>query len=365
MKYNRENPYLATLHERYLLNSPGSTKKTYHISLKIDSKELEYQPGDSLGVIPLNETKLIEKTLDALNISKTDKKNIGILHTINICSGTKKLLVQILKNTKDIEHQKEIESLLANKELLKNYLNSNHVWEILAKYPADFSIVEFCSLLKPTLPRFYSIASSNKVINNEIHLLIAENTYLLKGKIFHGIGSNYLCNLAKLNDMVAVYVQKSPHFKLPNQLDTPIIMIGPGTGIAPFKAFLQERIALSATTKNWLFFGERNRSYDYYYQKYLENLNSNNNLDLDLAFSRDQEKKIYIQDLIKEKGEKFFDWVANNAIIYICGDAKQMAKSVEKAILEVFQKQGKMSEQESKVFLKELRKNKRYLCDVY
>ncbi len=365
MKYKKENPYLATLNKRYLISKPGSTKKTYHISLKVDPKELEYHPGDSLGIIPLNEISLIEKTLEALKVSKSDKKNIELLHKVNICSGTKKLLELILKNTKDTAHKNEIGTLLTDREFLKNYLNSNHVWEILTMYPADFSIADFCLALKPMLPRFYSIASSSKIIANEIHLLVAENTYQLKDKIFHGIGSNYLCNLAQTNDKVAIYVQKSPHFKLPELSDTPIIMIGPGTGIAPFKAFLQERMASSTQTKNWLFFGERNKNYDYYYQEFLENLSSNNTLDIDLAFSRDQESKIYVQDLIKEKGEKFFKWVQDNATIYVCGDAKQMAKSVEAAILDVFKKHGKMTELESKTYLKELRRNKRYLCDVY
>ena len=365
MKYKRENPYFATLHKRYLLNKPGSTKKTYHISLKVGPEELEYQPGDSLGIIPLNEMSLIEKTLDALKAEKFDKKNIELLHKVNICAGTKKLLELILKNTKDIAHKNKIEFLLSDRELLKNYLNSNHVWEILTMYPSDFLITDFCCTLKPMLPRFYSIASSSKIVNNEIHLLVAENTYHLKDKLFHGIGSNYLCNLAKTNDKIAIYVQKSPHFKLPKLSETPIIMIGPGTGIAPFKAFLQERIAMNPSTRNWLFFGERNRSCDYYYQEFLEELNSNNNLDIDLAFSRDQEKKIYVQDLIQEKGEKFFKWIQNNATIYVCGDAKQMSKSVEEAILNVFQEHGKMTEPEAKTYLKELRKSKRYLCDVY
>jgi len=361
MEFNRKTPYFATLSERKLLSGPGSTKKTYHISLKINSKELDYHPGDSIGVIPLNDTSLIEKTLDVLNISKTDKNHIETLQKVNICTGTKKLIEDIARKNQS----KELETLLKNKEALKEYFNSNHVWEILKSYPTSFSIDEFASLLKPMLPRFYSIASSNKAVENEIHLLVADNTYLLKGEIFHGIGSNYLCNLSNINDKIAIYVQKSPHFKLPDLPETPIIMIGPGTGVAPFKAFLQERTALCSSTKNWLFFGERNKNHDYYYQRYLEDLKSNNNLDLDLAFSRDQANKIYVQDLILEKGQKFFSWIQNNATIYVCGDAKQMAKSVEKAILDVFQKHGQMTEEESKAFLKELRRSKRYLCDVY
>jgi sulfite reductase (NADPH) flavoprotein alpha-component len=365
MKYTRQNPYYSYLKDRCLLNK-GSTKKTYHISLEINSNELDFKVGDSIGVIPLNDIKLIKKTLKNLKINQPNDLEITALNKVNICTGTKKLILKIKDNLKNSTLLTSLEKILLNKDTLDKYLNSRHVWQILEEFPSDITLDDTCLNLRTMLPRFYSIASSKNFVKNEMHLLVTENTYHLQNTICYGIGSNYLCNLAKINDPIAIYVQKSPYFTLPVDEETPIIMIGPGTGLAPFRAFLQDRcLNKTISLKNWLFFGERNKNYDFYYQNFLEEIQVRNQLKLNVAFSRDQDKKIYVQDLIKKNGNEFFQWIRDGAIIYICGDAKQMAKAVEKTILKVFQDAGKMSDNEAGIYLKMLRKNKRYLCDVY
>jgi sulfite reductase (NADPH) flavoprotein alpha-component len=215
------------------------------------------------------------------------------------------------------------------------------------------------------MPRFYSIASSPKVFPNEVHLTVAFLQYEANGQIHTGVGSHFLCCQAEVElTPVPIYVQPSHHFTLPDP-NTAMILIGPGTGIAPFRAFLQERLATQAPGLNWLFFGERNRATDFYYSDFWLQLEKQGRIRLDLAFSRDQPQKIYVQHKILEHKKSFWDWIQQGSWIYVCGDAENMAKDVDAALQQIAREEGQLSEEDARLYIKSLRTEKRYLLDVY
>jgi sulfite reductase (NADPH) flavoprotein alpha-component len=201
---------------------------------------------------------------------------------------------------------------------------------------------------------------------NEIHLLVSHVSYQMGGQLRFGVGSHFLCVEAEIEKTpIPIYIQMSNHFTLPEDPETPIIMIGPGTGVAPFRAFLQERLASQAGGKNWLFFGECHRKTDYYYESFFEDLKKQGRLRLDLAFSRDTSEKVYVQHKMWEERKSLFSWIEEGAIVYVCGDAKVMAKDVDQMLNKVIQKEGKLSETKSQEYLRNMRKEKRYRIDVY
>jgi sulfite reductase (NADPH) flavoprotein alpha-component len=215
----------------------------------------------------------------------------------------------------------------------------------------------------PLLPRFYSIASSHKVTPNEIHLTVALVKYEADGNLRHGVATNYLAHIAQMHTpSVPIYLQPNHGFTLPAKHETPIIMIGPGTGVAPFRGFLFERLACQAPGKNWLFFGECNKAHDFFYENDWIKFN---NLRLTTAFSRDQEHKVYVQHKMLEHARELYEWITSGAYLYVCGDAHRMAKDVEATLHQILQEQGKMDEAGAKAFVKQLRTDKRYLRDVY
>jgi len=214
------------------------------------------------------------------------------------------------------------------------------------------------------MPRFYSIASSPKKDPLHLHLTVAYVCYEKNGRKRCGIGSHYLCEEVDKTTPISLYIQNAEHFALPGT-DKPIIMIGPGTGIAPFRAFLEEREHTNSTSKNWLFFGERNKQTDFYYEEFFNKLIAKNFLKLTTAFSRDKEQKIYVQHKLQEHAKEVYKWLNSGAYLYVCGDAKKMAKDVEKTLLEIIETEGNFSQEKAKEYLSNLRKDKRYIQDVY
>ena len=323
--YTRNAPYLSKIKERYLLNGPNSTKKTYHVVLEA-AEGLDYRVGDSIGVIPTNDPNLVHSLLQHF---KTDDASFR--------------------------------EYLTHKANLHRWRKGVSLFEIPPMPP-----VEVCKLLLPLLPRFYSIASSLKVFPHEVHLTVAEVKYTENGQTRYGVGSHFLCEMAELHKTpVPIYVQPSNHFTIPSDPGVDMIMVGPGTGVAPFRAFLQERIATQSMGRNWLFFGERNRASDYYYADYWQDLEKQGRLRLDLAFSRDQADKIYVQHRMLEERKSLWAWLQQGAYIYVCGDAQRMAKDVDAALQTIAQSEGKMGEEDARLFIKSLRAEKRYLIDVY
>lgn len=335
-KYTRADPFLSQIKQRQLLTGFGSTKQTYHIVLDIDAWEGSFKVGDSLAILPSNSLKEVDTVL----------KQMG-------CIGDE----QIVDSRQN--------DLLSLREFLTKRVNLSRIKGKegrIIDHVGPMAAQDLVQMVMPLLPRFYSITNSPLVYKNEIHLLVAYVQYSVNGEERLGVGSHFLCDFAKT---VPVYVQSSNHFTLPNDSATPMIMIGPGTGVAPFRAFMQEREHLNAKGRHWLFFGERNRKTDFYYEDYWNELTKKGLLKLTTAFSRDQKKKEYVQHKLLENKKELWEWVSSGAFLYVCGDANEMAKEVDVALQQVIKDEGNLTDEESIQYLKKMRHEKRYLLDVY
>lgn len=379
--YNKQNPFPASIKERYFLSKPGSRKKTQHVVFDLKESGLVYRPGDSLGMYPKHDPDLVRKTLQALNIPGNvciNFKQTGelislsecLLVKVNITNVSPKLFREVFARQPDANKKHEMGQLLeeSNREMMKAYLQKHEVWDfLLANEEIVFSAQEFVDLLMPMLPRFYSISSSQKLVGEEVHLTVAPFEYESNGHQRRGVCTHYLCELVDLHSpVVPIFIQPSHAFYLPEDHQVPLIMIGPGTGIAPFRAFLQERLLHHRSGgKHWLFFGEWNREFDFFYEDDWSEFSKKGHLHLDLAFSRDQGHKIYVQHKMRERGEELYQWLEEGAYLYVCGDAHRMAKDVETTLQSIVQEFGKKDAQEARDYIKHLRQQKRYLRDVY
>ncbi len=356
---DRLHPAVVTIKERIRLTKQGSTKETFHVVLDTGKSPLTFKVGDSVGVYAQNDPR--SKTVFSLRDFLTLKANLSRL--------TSSFLKLFYEYEPSHDQKNKLEHLLQpdNKPHLTQYLTSHDPLDLCKEYQNNkVPLQELCNQFGPLLPRFYSIASSPVVYPNEIHLTVALFTFSHQGEQRYGVGSHFLCSLAKKRETpVPVYVQSSSHFGLPEEDNTPIILVGPGTGIAPYRAFLQERIAQGAKGKNWLFFGERNRATDYLYEEELEQWSAEGTIRLDLAFSRDQEEKLYVQHRLLEKSTEVWNWLQEGAYFYVCGDAHRMAKDVDHALHEIVKKEGRLNDESVKAYIKLLRTNRRYLADVY
>jgi sulfite reductase (NADPH) flavoprotein alpha-component len=372
MIIDRLHPFPAKIKERFLLTKSGSSKKTFHIVLGLEGSHIDFKVGDAIGIYPHNDPFLVQRMIQLLN---ADPETIIIHPRTQETLSLKTFLSEKVNLTRlnsgliklASSHNEKLQALLSDKPALLYYCHTHDTLEFLTEFKnRKFSLQDFCSQLSPLLPRFYSTASSPKHHPEEIHLTVALTSYEHKGEIRHGVASHFLCFLAeKMTTPIPSYIQPTPHFTLPQDPHASIIMVGPGTGVAPFRGFLQERLALNAPGKNWLFFGERNRHLDFFYEDFWQFLVSQKKLRLDLAFSRDQEEKIYVQHKLLEQGEDIWQWLQEGAFFYICGDADPMAKDVEAALVSIAEKYGHLNEHEARDYLKHLRAEKRLLVDVY
>ncbi|NGX56809.1 MAG: Sulfite reductase [NADPH] flavoprotein alpha-component [Candidatus Anoxychlamydiales bacterium] len=362
-KYSLNEPFVTKIVDRKLLSKDPQLNKVYFISLDIENSDFVYDVGDSIGIIPQNDPRIIDLTIKEMKANKDNviihpKKNIKmplydfLLTEANISKTPTSLLKKFDEKIKP--------------DKIKELLTSHHLWDLLKKYPKHkLSAQEIVDKLLPMLPRLYSVASSIKTHPNRINLLVAHVSYELSHIKRNGVCTEFLCHLAKENlTKIRLYSKEPQNFKLANS-DIPIIMIGPGMGLAPFISFLEERIKTNASNKNWLFFGGKTSKDCFYFEDFLKNLEKENKLKLTTAFSRDQKDKIYVQNKIYENRKEFIKWLDNNAVIYICGDAYQMARDVEKTLLNIFMEEKNISPEEAEKYLEELRQNNRYLKDVY
>ncbi|MCB1072116.1 MAG: sulfite reductase [Chlamydiia bacterium] len=364
-EYNKENPFPAKIIERYVLNKEGSTKKTYHITLDLAGSKISYRAGDALAIFPENLPEEVNTLLEALNKSGNEEitdprsgSTLSLEHFLKAKVNLNRIPAVLLKQTGDAKLLEE-----DNKEARAQFIAKHDLVEFFELYPTNLPLQELVSYFAPLLPRFYSIASSPTVNPHTVDLLVATFSYKHGKKEKEGLGPHYLCHLAAMHTTpIHTYLHPTPHFLLPQDPTTPIIMIGPGTGVAPYRAFLQEREAQKASGKNWLFFGERNQATDYYYEAYFESLKKKDFLSLDLAFSRDQSEKYYVQHRLLEKGDEIWSLLSSGAYLYVCGDARHMAKDVTTALHSIIENHGS---QDGKNYLKSLRKEKRLLLDVY
>lgn len=347
--YSRTHPYIARIKERELLTRPGSTKKTYHIVLDVDDS-VKFKVGDSIGILPTNDFRVVDQIIHKLHAT-------GDEEIFDPRSNTTHSFRETLLHRANI-------SKTSFHKLFNVEKTSSPLIELVEHHKPSPS--ELCKVLLPLMPRFYSIASSPKVYPQEIHLTVAFSSTVLNGQILLGVGSHFLCDQAVIESTpIPIYVQPSNHFTLPRDPNASIILIGPGTGIAPFRAFIQERMAAQAEGRNWIFFGERNRATDFYYGDYWTELERQGRIRLDTAFSRDQAEKVYVQHKMLQQKKSFWEWVQEGSSIYVCGDAEEMAKDVNGTLQQIAHEEGSMSEEEARKFIKSLRLEKRYLLDVY
>jgi len=373
-QYNRKNPFPAKLVVNRVLTSEDSSKETRHYEISIEGSGLSYEAGDALSVFATNCPDLVAEVITAIGCNGDEDEPVHseamslteALHShFEIKLPNKELIEEIAKRSGD----QELNAILASddKAALANYLWGRDTLDLLRLSDnMQFSAAEFIALLKPLQHRAYSISSSGKMHSDNVHLTVASVRYNSHDRDHKGVCSTYLADLADENTQVRCFFTPNKVFRVPENNDLPIIMVGPGTGIAPFRAFLQERQFRKASGKNWLFFGDRNASTDFIYKEELEAMQNSGLLSrLDLAFSRDQAEKIYVQDRMREQGAELFAWLQQGGYFYVCGDAYRMAKDVDKALHQVIAEHGKLSEQQAEDYVNNLKKDKRYVRDVY
>ncbi|ARI77390.1 assimilatory sulfite reductase (NADPH) flavoprotein subunit [Halobacillus mangrovi] len=373
--YSRANPFHAEILENINLNGRGSNKETRHLELDLEGAQLDYQPGDSLGIYPENDSELVDQLIAEMNWNPEESVPINkqgdirslreaLLSTFEITSLTKPLLEKASKLSENQDLHKLLE---ADSKQLKDYMYGRDLLDLVKDFgPWSGSASDFLGILRKIPVRLYSIASSLKANPDEVHLTIGALRYDAHGRNRKGVCSGQCAERSQQGDRLPVFVQKNSNFKLPENHDTPIIMIGAGTGVAPYRAFLEEREEEEAEGKSWLFFGEQHFVSDFLYQtEWQQWLKEGVLTKMDVAFSRDTEEKVYVQHRMKERGQELFEWIEAGAYIYVCGDEKYMAKDVQSTLLQIIQEEGKLSEEEADEYLNHLRKEKRYQRDVY
>jgi sulfite reductase (NADPH) flavoprotein alpha-component len=370
--YSKANPFPARLLTNRKLNADGSEKETRHFEISLEGSGLDYDAGDALGVLPANCPALVEDLLTALGCRGDE---------IVAVPGGERPFRQALANLFDLsrpspellqrisEKNAAVRELLApeRKEELRKWLWGREVIDVLLATPGlKFSPGEFLPLLKKLAPRLYSISSSPKAHAGQVHLTINVVRYQAHGRVRKGVASTFLADRVKDETRVPVFVQASHGFRLPTSGDTPVIMVGPGTGVAPFRAFLHERRAIGARGKNWLFFGEQRAATDFYYREELEKMSADGHLTkLSTAFSRDQAEKVYVQHRMLENAVELWSWLDAGAHLYVCGDASRMAKDVDAALHKIIETAGGRSADEARNYVAKLKTEKRYQRDVY
>jgi len=368
--YSRDNPVVATVAQRHRLNKGGSQKETWHIDLDLEGTDLAYEVGDSLGIYPINDTGLIDAVIAALGAppdfpigERTLRETLGDGVSL---SPAPDMLFQLISYLTGGERRKIAKALAAGQDPDGDAATLD-VLAALQKFAGIRPDPEaFIEALDPLQPRVYSISSSPKVNAGRVSLTVDAVRYEVNRRVRLGVASTFLAGRVAPGQKVRVYVQKAQHFALPADPSKPIIMVGPGTGVAPFRAFLQERLATRAPGPNWLYFGHQRSDYDFFYEDELKAMRETGHLGrLTLAWSRDGDEKIYVQHRMRDEGRDLWAWLERGAHIYVCGDALRMAKDVERALIDVVSEHGKRSPEDAARFVAELKKNDRYQVDVY
>jgi sulfite reductase (NADPH) flavoprotein alpha-component len=378
--FSKDHPFPARLSESRLLNRPGTAKETRHFVVNLAGSGLHYKAGDSLGVFPANRPAEVAEILTLLGATGQEPVLLpkaaapiplreALEGRVALSGPTRRIIETLAAKAGAGEEKARLEGLLApeSKDLLAGYLDEREFVDLLAEYPsARLSPQEFIDHLRRLMPRLYSIASSPRVHPTEIHLTVAVVRYRTNGRERVGVCSSFLADRAQVGETPVPVFVASSHFGPPEDLSRDAIMVGPGTGIAPFRAFVQDRAAAGATGRNWIFFGDQHRGTDYLYQEEWEDALGRGHLArIDTAFSRDQLQKVYVQDRLREQAAQIWAWLQGGAYFYVCGDAKRMAKDVDTALHDVIAEQGGLTPAEAAEMVKRLKKEKRYQRDVY
>ena len=375
VEYGKKNPFPAETLDKVVLNGEGSAKETLHFEFSLAASGLSYEPGDALAVIPVNAPEMVKDIIQAAKLTGNEEvevKNVG-----------RKLLADALREDYDItalsravltklaeaSNSAALRELLAEdaKESFKEFSTNREIIDAIVEFaPNGLSAAALTGIFRKLPPRLYSIASSPLAHVDEVHLTVSAVRYESHGRKRNGVCSTYLADHVKPGDHVQVFVQPNKNFRLPADGSTPVIMVGPGTGIAPFRAFVEHRAALGSPGKNWLFFGDQHYTYDFLYQlEWQEHLKEGTLTRLDVAFSRDQPEKVYVQHRMLQQAKDLYQWLEEGAHFYVCGDATRMAHDVHETLISIVESQAGISREAAEAYVENLKKTKRYQRDVY
>ena len=373
-KYSKSNPYDAEVLTNINLNGRGSNKETRHVELLLDNFGEEYEPGDCLVVLPQNDPALVDLLISTLGWSpdtqvliNDDGDTLNLEEALTSHFEITKLTKPLIENAATFFDNEELSEKVQDKAWIQNYIEGRDLIDLLNDFATtDLQPENMYQLLRKLPPREYSISSSYKATPDEVHITVGAVRYNAHGRDRTGVCSVQFAERIQEGDTVPIYLKRNPNFKFPQNEETPVIMIGPGTGVAPFRSYMQEREELGFKGNTWLFFGEQHFTTDFLYQtEWQEWLNDGTLSKLDVAFSRDTDQKVYVQHKIAENSEQFNQWIENGGAIYVCGDESKMAKDVHLAIREVLMKEQNLSEEDAEEYLKQLKRDKRYQRDVY
>lgn len=373
-KYSKSNPYDAEVLTNINLNGRGSNKETRHVELLLDNFGEEYEPGDCLVVLPQNDPALVDLLISTLGWSpdtqvliNDDGDTLNLEEALTSHFEITKLTKPLIENAATFFDNEELSEKVQDKAWIQNYIEGRDLIDLLNDFATtDLQPENMYQLLRKLPPREYSISSSYKATPDEVHITVGAVRYNAHGRDRTGVCSVQFAERIQERDTVPIYLKRNPNFKFPQNEETPVIMIGPGTGVAPFRSYMQEREELGFKGNTWLFFGEQHFTTDFLYQtEWQEWLNDGTLSKLDVAFSRDTDQKVYVQHKIAENSEQFNQWIENGGAIYVCGDESKMAKDVHLAIREVLMKEQNLSEEDAEEYLKQLKRDKRYQRDVY
>lgn len=370
-QYTKQAPFAASLLTSQKITGRDSGKDVRHIEIDLEGSGLNYQPGDALGVWFENSAELASAIIAKVGLSGEELIEVdgeavtihnALVHHYEITSANPQLVTKFA----ELSGSKKLQKLVDDKDKLRQYAGNTQIIDLFGEKKSKLSAQELTGLLRRLTPRLYSIASSQAEVDEEVHLTVGVVEYQQGKETRFGGASSFLSHRLEEGEQVKVFVEHNNNFKLPQDDSTPVIMVGPGTGIAPFRSFIQERDNREAEGKNWLLFGDRTFTQDFLYQvEWQKYLKSGLLTQLDVAFSRDQHEKVYVQHRLLEQAEQVWQWLQDGAYVYVCGDATRMAKDVHAALIAVIEQQGQLSHQEAEQYLNELRKAKRYQRDVY
>lgn len=369
--YNRKNPFGAPVLEKIQLNGRGSARETWHLELSLQGSGLQYEPGDSLGVWPQNPPELVQEVLKATILPPQERVDWDgekttlaevLTHHVELTLITRDVLEKLFARTR----YPKLAALLQDANALRQYAWGRDLADLLREFPDIWSADSLLRVLRRLQPRLYSIASGPSFAEGEAHLTVSAVRYDTNGRKKRGAASTWLADGLKAGQTARVFVERNEYFKLPQNPDTPILMIGPGTGVAPFRAFVQEREASGARGKSWLFFGNPHFETDFLYQtEWQQALKKGTLSRLDVAFSRDQAEKVYVQHRLLQQGREVYDWLENGAHVYVCGDKSRMAGDVQEAFRQIVAEHGRRPAEQAAEYVAELKRQRRYLEDVY
>ncbi|WNR47020.1 assimilatory sulfite reductase (NADPH) flavoprotein subunit [Paenibacillus roseipurpureus] len=375
-EYSRTNPFQAEVLENLNLNGRGSDRETRHVEISLEGSNLQYEPGDSIGVFPENHPRLVNELIQAMEwngstpvaVNKNGEERPlqeALLRYYEITALTKPLLEQVAK----LSSNEKLQEMVApgNEPELKSYIYGRDLLDLVQDFALKgIPASQFVAILRKLPARLYSIASSSKANPDEVHVTVRAVRYEANGRNRYGVCSVHLAERTQIGSTLPVYIQSNPNFKLPENPETPIIMIGPGTGVAPFRAFLQDREETGAEGKSWLFYGDQHFATDFLYQVEMQRWLKDGVLTkLDVAFSRDTDQKVYVQHRMQESSRELYQWLQEGAVVYVCGDEKKMAHDVNAALVSILEQEGGLSNDEALQYLANMQQQKRYQRDVY